>query len=133
VARAVWLGVFCLLGIGPFIFVKVVTGTSAQPLAADIVDAMSPPSTAYLQEDILAKADRLPVFKQADTRQASTVSLATAAPAHVVQRPIPDPPTIVGRHWHKGDSFQDAKRRPSRRLTGKKRAPTIASSAHAGR
>ena len=130
VARTAWLGVFCLLGLGPFIFVKVVTGASTSPVAADIVDAKPPPPvTAILQEDTLAKADRLPVFKQTDTRQASTVSLAAVAPADVVEQRTPNElPKIVGRHWHEGRSLVP---KPTRRSASKKGDTTIASTVHA--
>ena len=132
VARTAWLGVFCLLGLGPVIFVKVVTGASAPPVTADMVDAAPPSVAVNLKEDTLAKADRLPGFQRIDTKQTSTLPVAAAAPADVVLQPMPDqPPTIVGRHWHEGDPFQATKRKPGRRMTDKKRDTTIASSAHA--
>jgi hypothetical protein len=130
--RTTWLAAFCLLGLGPFIFIKVGTGTSAPNVAADIVDAAPPPVTANSQVDTLAKADRLPIFQQTETKKAATLSLAAIAPADVVQPLTPDdPPKIVGRHWHEGDALPAIKRKLARRPAGKKRDTTIASSAHA--
>ncbi len=85
-ARTAWLGVICLLGLGPFIFVKVVTGASAPPVAADMVDATPAAVTGKLQEDTLAKADRLPIFQQTDITQAANVPVAAANPADVVSQ-----------------------------------------------
>jgi|SRR5665213_3675002 len=131
--RTAWLAAFCLLGLGPFIFIKVGTGTSAPTIAANIVDAAPPPVTANSQVDTLAKADRLPTFQQTETKKAATLSLAAVAPADVVQPPPPDdPPKIVGRHWHEGDALPVIKRKLARRPAGKKkRDTTISSSAHA--
>jgi hypothetical protein len=128
--RTAWLAAFCLLGLGPFIFIKVGTGTSAATVAADIVDA--PPVTANSQVDTLAKADRLPTFQQTEAKKAATLSLATVAPADVVQpHTTDDPPKIAGRHWHEGDALPTTKRKSTRRPGGKKRDTAIASSAHA--
>ena len=128
--RTAWLAAFCLLGLGPFIFIKVGTGTSAATVAADIVDA--PPVTANSQVDTLAKADRLPTFQQTEAKKAATLSLATVAPADVVQpHATDDPPKIAGRHWHEGDALPTTKRKLTRRPGGKKRDTAIASSAHA--
>jgi hypothetical protein len=132
VSRTAWFAAFCLLGLGPFIFAKVVTGTTAPPVAADIVDAARPPVKASLQEDTLAKSDRLPTFQQTEAKQAAAAMLAAVVPADAVQPPTPDdPPKIVGRHWHEGDSVSATKRKLARRPTGKKRDTTIASSARA--
>jgi hypothetical protein len=132
VARTAWLTVFCLLGVGPVILVKVVTGTSAPPVAADIVDAVRPPVTANLQEDTLAKSDRLPVFPHSETKQAAVPSLSAVVPVNAVQPPIPDdPPKIVARHWHEGNSLPGMKRKLIRRTTGKRRDTTIASDTRA--
>jgi hypothetical protein len=131
VARTAWLAAFCLLGLGPFIFIKVGTGTSAATVAADIVDAPPPPVMANSQEDTLAKADRLPTFQQTEAKKAATLSLATVAPADVVQaHTTDDPPRIMGRHWHEGDALQTTKRKLTGRPGGKKRDTTIVSSAH---
>jgi hypothetical protein len=128
--RTAWLAAFCLLGLGPFIFIKVGTGTSAATVAADIVDA--PPVTANSQVDTLAKADRLPTFQQTEAKKAATLSLATVAPADVVQpHTTDDPPKIAGRHWHEGDALPTTKRKLTRRPGGKNRDTAIASSAHA--
>jgi hypothetical protein len=128
--RTAWLAAFCLLGLGPFIFIKVGTGTSAATVAADIVDA--PPVTANSQVDTLAKADRLPTFQQTEAKKAATLSLATVAPADVVQpHTTDDPPKIAGRHWHEGDALPTTKRKLTRRPGGKKRDTAIAASAHA--
>jgi hypothetical protein len=128
--RTAWLAAFCLLGLGPFIFIKVGTGTSAATVAADIVDA--PPVTANSQVDTLAKADRLPTFQQTEAKKAATLSLATVAPADVVQpHTTDDPPKIAGRHWHEGDALPTTKRKLTRRPGGKKRDTAIASGAHA--
>ena len=130
--RTAWLAAFCLLGLGPFIFIKVGTGTSAATVAADIVDAPPPPVTANSQEDTLAKADRLPTFQQTEGKKAATLSLATVAPANVIQpHTTDDPPKIAGRHWHEGDALPTTKRKLTRRPGGKKRDTAIASSAHA--
>jgi hypothetical protein len=128
--RTAWLAAFCLLGLGPFIFIKVGTGTSAATVAADIVDA--PPVMANSQVDTLAKADRLPTFQQTEAKKAATLSLATVAPADVVQpHTTDDPPKIAGRHWHEGDALPTTKRKLTRRPGGKKRDTAIASGAHA--
>jgi hypothetical protein len=129
VTRIAWLAVFCLLGLGPFAFVKVVTGSSAPTVAADIVDTASPPVTANLQ-DSLAKADRLPVFHQPEPKQAGS-SLAAIAPTDAVQPPTLEdhPSKIVARHWHEGDTPPAINRKSRRRAVG--RDTTIAFSAHA--
>jgi hypothetical protein len=130
--RTAWLAAFCLLGLGPFIFIKVGAGTSAATVAADIVDAPPPPVTANSQGDTLAKADRLPTFQQSETKKAATLSLATVALADIVQpHTTENPSKIVGRHWHEGDALPATKRKLTRRPAGKKRDSTIASSARA--
>jgi hypothetical protein len=128
VARIAWLAVFCLLGLGSFAFVKVVTGTSAPTVAADIVDTALPPVTANLQ-DSLAKADRLPVFHKTEPKQAD-LSLAAIAPADAEPHTLEDHPSkIVARHWHEGDGRSTINRKPRCRPVG--RDTTTASSAHA--
>lgn len=124
--RTAWIALFCLLGLGPFVFIKLATGTSAPQVAADLADAALPPAAANYH-DTLAKADRLPTVQQTETRKAAALSLATVAPADVVQQPAPDnPPKIVGRHWHEGDAHPAAKRKLTRWSAGKKRDTTIA-------
>jgi hypothetical protein len=130
VARTVWLIAFCLLGLGPFALMKVVTGTSAPPVAADMADTTRPSVIAGSPEDILAKSDRLPVYHPNDAARAATVAavistVATQAPAS------DDPPKIVPRHWHEGNALPATKRKLSRRPPGKNRNTTVASNAHA--
>lgn len=128
-ARTAWLTAFSLLGLGPFVLMKVVTGTSAPPVAADLTGAR-PSAMASSPEDSLAKSDRLPVFRPSETKPAA--ALAAAAPAEAVQPPIPDDsPNIVPRHWHEGSALPAAKRKLTRRQISKKRDTTVASNAHA--
>jgi hypothetical protein len=130
VPRTAWIALFCLLGLGPFIFMKLGTGATAPQVAADVVDAATSPITANYQ-DTLAKADRLPTFQQTEENKAAALSVATVAPADLVQPPVSDNlPKIVGRHWHEGDALPSSKRKLTRRPAGKKRDTTIASSAH---
>lgn len=127
VARTAWLTVFCLLGLGPFVFVKVITGAPATTVAADIVDATQPLAKANAQEDSLGKADRLPVFRRTEIKQAATLSLAAIGPVDTVQAPMPDdPPRIVGRHWHEANSLPAINRKPTRQ-PGRERQTTAAS------
>jgi hypothetical protein len=117
------------LGLGPFVLMKVVTGTSAPPIAANIADAAQAPAIATLPGDTLAKSDRLPVFRPTETKSAAVV--ATVDPTDAVQPPIPDiPPKIVPRHWHEGGALPAAKRKLTRRSIGKKRDTTVASNVH---
>jgi hypothetical protein len=126
-----WLTVFCLLGVGPFISVKVMTRAPAAMVAADITDAAPPSEKANAQEGTLGKADRFPVFRQTEIKQAATSSLAAVDPAETVQAPMPDDrPKIVGRHWHETTSLLANNRKPTRLSDSKKRnAVTAASSA----
>jgi hypothetical protein len=129
--RTAWLAAFCLLGLGPFIFIKVGTGTSVATVAADIVDAPPPPAKANGQEGALSKADRLPVFRQTEIKRAATLTLAAVDPAETVRVAMPDdPPKIVGRHWHETTSPLANNRKPARLPDSKKRnTATAASSA----
>jgi hypothetical protein len=127
--RTAWLAAFCLLGLGPFIFIKVGTGTSAATVAADIVDVPPPPAKANAQEGSLSKADRLPVFRQTELKQAPTLSLAAVDPAKTVREAMPDePPKIVGRHWHETTSLLANNRKPTRLSDSKKRNTVTAAS-----
>jgi len=127
--RTAWLAAFCLLGLGPFIFIKVGTGTSAATVAADIVDAPPPPVTANSQVDTLAKADRLPTFQQTETKKAATLTLAAVDAAETVRVAMPDdPPKIVGRHWHETTSLLANNRKPTRLSDSKKRNTATAAS-----
>jgi hypothetical protein len=127
--RTAWLAAFCLLGLGPFIFIKVGTGTSAATVAADIVDVPPPPAKANAQEGSLSKADRLPVFRQTELKQAATLSLAAVDPAETVRVAMPnDQPKIVGRHWHETTSLLANNRKPARLTDGKKRNTVTAAS-----
>jgi hypothetical protein len=131
VARTAWLAAFCLLGLGPFIVMKVVTGPSAPTVAADIADAALPPEAANFQSDTLAKADRLPTFLRPDSKQVAT-SPAEAGPPVVAQPALlNDPPKFVARHWHEGDAGPAVRPKLTRRTTGKKRHTAIASITHA--
>jgi hypothetical protein len=130
--RTAWLAAFCLLGLGPFIFIKVGTGTSAATVAADILDA--PPAKANAQEGALSKADRLPVFRQTELKQAATLSLAAVDPAETVRAAMPDePPKIVGRHWHETTSPLINNRKPARLADSKKRNTATAASSAKGK
>jgi hypothetical protein len=132
VARTVWLAAFCLLGLGPFVLMKVVTGTSARPVAADIVGAARPSVTASLPEDTLGKSDRLPEFHPTEVKQEEATVTPAVAPMEAVQPSVQDdPPKIVPRHWHEGDTIRGAKRKLTRRSTGKRSDTTIASNARA--
>jgi hypothetical protein len=127
--RTAWLAAFCLLGLGPFIFIKVGTGTSAATVAADIVDAPPPPARANAQEGTLGKADRLPVFRQTEIKQPATLSLAAVDPAETVRAAMPDDlPKIVGRHWHETTSPLANNRKPARLPDSKKRNTATAAS-----
>lgn len=126
--RTAWIALFCLLGLGPFVFIKLATGTFAPQVAGDLAGAAPPPAAANYQ-DTLAKADRLPTVQQTETRKVVALSLPTVAPADFVQPPAPDnPPKIVGRHWHEGDALPATKRKLTRWPAGKKRDTTIAAS-----
>lgn len=129
VRRTAWIVLFCLLGLGPFIFMKLVGGASAPRVTADVVDA-APSSVTASYQDTLAKADRLPTFQQTESK-AAALSVPTVAPADFVQPPASDNlPKIVGRHWHEGDALPSSRRKLTRRPAGKKRDTTMASSAH---
>jgi hypothetical protein len=123
-ARTAWLTVFCLLGLGPFVLVKAFSGTSTPSIAADVVDA--PLALQSSQGDTLAKADRLPVFRQPEAEQAAKLSMAAVAPAVAltppddVQAPVAEEPKIVARHWHAGDPIPKGKRNSERRLSPKR-------------
>ena len=116
VPSAAWLTVFCLLGLGPFISAKVITGMSVPTVAADVVDAAPPPAKAYVRQDSLGQADRLLAFQPTEIKQVPTLSLAAIAPAESVQAPLrDDPPGIVGRHRHETNSLPATDRKPTAR------------------
>jgi hypothetical protein len=126
VPRTAWIALFCLLGLGPFIIMKLAAGASAPQVAADVVDA-APSSVTENYQDTLAKADRLPTFQQTEKRKAAALSVATVAPADFVQPPASDDPSkIVGRHWHEGDALPSSEQKLTRRRAGKKRDTKIA-------
>ena len=131
-ARTVWLAAFCLLGLGPFVLIKVVTGTSAPPLTADVLDVARSNVPAISPEDTLGKSDRLPVFHPTDATQEQATVTAAVAPVEAVQPLKQDnPPKIVPRHWHEGEAIPGAKHKPARRSSSKKGDTTIASIARA--
>jgi hypothetical protein len=129
VARTAWLIVFCLLGLGPFICVKVVMSTTMPMVAADAVDAALPPAKQSVQQDTLGKVDRLPTFQQTESKQRPALSLAAVVPAETVQAPLPDSPKFVGRHWHETSSLSAINRRPKSRPGIKQHDTTAVSSA----
>jgi hypothetical protein len=51
---------------------KVVSGTSAPPLAADIADAARPSAAVTVPENTLAKSDRLPVFRPIEAQSGAS-------------------------------------------------------------
>jgi hypothetical protein len=129
VARTVWLTAFCLLGLGPFVLMKVVTGTSAPPVLADIADAARPPAMASVPADTLAKSDRLAVLHPTETKQTAIVAVA---PADAVQpSSLDNRPMIVPRHWHEASALPTAKRKLTHRPSSKRPDMTIASNSRA--
>ena len=131
-ARTVWLVAFCLLGVGPFALIKVISATSAPPIAADIVDAGKILEAAGMPEELLAKSDRLPVFYPIEAKREQVNVTAAAAPPKTAQLPKQDDtPKIVPRHWHEGETVPGAKHKLTRRLSGKGSNTTVASNGRA--
>jgi hypothetical protein len=132
VARTVWLAAFCLLGVGPFALIKVITATSAPPIATDIVSAGKTSEAAGTPEETLAKSDRLPILHPIEAKREQVTLTAAAAPPQTAQLPKQDDtPKIVPRHWHEGETIPGAKHKLTRRLSGKGSNTTVASNRRA--
>lgn len=127
-ARTVWLTVFCLLGLGPFICAKVIMSTSMPTLAADVVDVAPPSAQTNVQQDALGKIDRFQTFQQTELKQAPIVSAAAVATG-TVRPPLPDVSKSVGRHWHETSLLPAVSRGPTSRLGIQRRDTTAASGA----
>jgi hypothetical protein len=122
VARAIWLTMFCLLGIGPVVAMKLFSG--AAPAA--IIDGAPPATIAAkreMQPDTLGKADRLPVFrsnsKVAPGNGHLPTEIASSDPALVLPAKAPK---IVSRHWHEPNSIAAVDRKSVHRSVGNRQA-----------
>jgi hypothetical protein len=90
-SRTMWIALFCLVGLGPAIAIKVVTRPASMAVEATPEQELAPaPNEA-------AKSDRLPL---SDIREEAAVSpSAPAEPSETLPAAPDETVKIPGRHW----------------------------------
>jgi hypothetical protein len=89
--RTMWIALFCLVGLGPAIAIKVVT----RPVPLAVEAAQNPGGTDALVPNEAAKSDRLPL---PDIRAESEMPAAQPEPAETSPAG-PETARIPGRRW----------------------------------
>ena len=115
VVRAAWLTLFCLIGLGIVVVVRLSFGTSPAAVSAAMIHSAPSVATAAqaAQQDAFRKADRLPVF-HAEVAPGNGPEVASVAPAPPFSAA---PPKIVGRHWHDPNAIATTHQTPVHRST----------------
>jgi hypothetical protein len=109
VVRTVWLALFCLLGLGIVVAVRLCSEISPAAVSAAMIDSALPVTTAAkpdAQQDTLGKADKLPVFHDgAEVKAANTPPPTEVVSVGLAPTALAASPKIVGRHWHDPNSI----------------------------